>query len=207
MPMQDQQATTDSLRAVLDSVFADPLYDWAERPALMGWFSRGWRWLTRTLESFQDNNPDVFRWFVVVLIVLLAVIVLHAAWVMFRTTKEASAPDEKWVVGERQEPRTAVWYRDQATDLAASGCFAEALMAAFHALVLDLDRRGVVRYHPSKTPREYVDDRRLAPDDRQRLEALVGGLYRYVFGHEPCSEAEYRAWVADASERWHAASV
>lgn len=205
--MQDQLTAADSLRVVLDSVFADPLYDWAERPALMGWFSRGWRWLTQSLQSFQDNNPDLFRWFVVVLIALLAVIVLHAAWVVFRTTREASAADEGPVVPQRQAPRTAVWYQGQAEALAESGRFPEALMAAFHALVLDLDRRGVVRYHPSKTPREYVADRRLAPDDRERLAGLVGGLYRHVFGHEPCGETEYRAWLADASERWHAAPV
>ena len=202
---QGQQATADSLRVVLDSVFADPLYDWAERPALMGWFFRGWQWLTRTLQSFQDNNPDVFRWFVAGLIVALGLIVLHAAWVVFRTTKAASGSGARGTPPKPQAPRTEVWFRAQASELAAAGHFPEALMAAFHALVLELDRQGMVRYHASKTPREYVGDRRLAPNDRRRLDSLVAGLYRHVFGHEPCSEAEYRAWLADASERWHAA--
>jgi hypothetical protein len=203
--MPGQQAAADSLRVVLDSVFADPIYDWAERPALLGWLSRGWQWLTRTLQSFQDNNPDMFRWFVTGLIVALGLIVLHAAWVVFRTTRAASASDARATVAKLPAPRTEVWFRAHASELAAAGHFPEALMAAFHALVLDLDRQGMVRYHPSKTPREYVGDQRLAPDDRHRLDSLVAALYGHVFGHEPCNEAEYRSWMADASERWHAA--
>ena len=202
-----QGAGPDSLRAVLDSVFAASEYDWAERPALVSWLGRWWQWLIRTLQAFQDNNPGLFRWFVTAMIVILALVVLHAWWVMFRTTREATARDEAPSVKKPQPPRTAVWYHDRAEGLAHEGHFSEALMAAFQALVLDLDRRGLVRYHPSKTPREYVQEEALNSEDRQRLGMLVGTLYQYVFGHEPCGHLQYQTWLAQAADGWHAATA
>ena len=202
--MTPQAPAQDSLRAVIDSVFADPVYDWFERPAVLGWLADGWRWLTTTLQQFQDANPALFRWFQVALVGVLVLILLHGVWVMVRTTRAAS--DRERAVGSSpsEAARTGVWYQDQADALADQGRFAEAMLAAFQGLVLDLDRRGVVRYHPSKTPREYTGEATLTAADRERFSSLVGMLYGYVFGHQPCGDREYRNWLGMASERWHA---
>jgi len=200
-----EQAGPDSLRAVLDSVFADPAYRWAERPALLGWLDRGWRWLTSALQQFQDDNPVLFHWFYLALIAILAVIILHAAWVVFRTTRAAVAREQSASATAVRAPLTPVWYVERSRELAADGRFAEALMTAFQALVLDLDRRGMVRYRAGKTPREYVREPTLDPADRERMGDLVHRLYRYVFGHEPCGQQEYQAWLEAAGGRWRAA--
>ena len=194
----------DSLRAVIDSVFADPVYDWLERPAVLGWLADGWRWLTTVLQQFQDANPALFRLFQVTLLGVLALILLHGVWVMVRTTRAASDRERAVGPSPSEAPRTTVWYQDHADALAGQGRFAEALLAAFQGLVLDLDRRGVVRYHPSKTPREYTGEATLTAADRERFSSLVGMLYGYVFGHQPCGDPEYRNWLVMASERWHA---
>ena len=202
-----QELRPDALRLVIDSVFANPIYDWAERPAILGWLSRSWQWLVAALQQFQDDNPALFRWFLFALIGVLVVIMLHAAWVMFRTTRAATARAAPSSATSPEMRRTAVWYQDLADRFAGEDRFAEALMAAFQALVLDLDERGMVRYHPSKTPREYVQEHTLVTGDRERLDTLVGSLYRYVFGHEPCGDREYRSWLEAASGGWHAAAV
>lgn len=202
-----QEPTRDSLRALIDSVFTAPEYDWAERPVLLGWLADGWHWLTTTLQRFQDANPELFRWFQIVLIALLALIILHAMWVMMRTARAAGEYGRAAADSAIEAPRTALWYRDRADVLATDGRFAEALMAVFHALILDLDRRGMVRFHPSKTPREYATETSLASSDRERLGKLVGSLYGYVFGHQQCGPLEYRQWLATAAEGWHAAAV
>jgi len=201
-----QEPSVDSLRVVLDSVFAGPAYDWVERPAVLGWLARGWHWLVAILQQFQDDNPALFQWFVFGLIAVLVVIMIHAGWVVFRTTRSATATARTSATPPVTR-RTALWYQGQANDLAGEGRHAEALMAAFQALVLDLDERGMVRYHPSKTPREYVNENTLVGGDRERLGSLVRGLYRYVFGHQTCGDDEYRSWLESASGGWHAATV
>jgi len=197
----------DSLRAVLDSVFTQPAYAWLETPAPLLWLRRAWRWLTEALDTFQADNPGLFKWFVVLLILLLALIMVHAGWVLLKTARatEDEAPRGPGEVAA--PPRTAAWYRAEAERLGGVGHYREALAAAFHALVLDLDGRGILRYHPSKTPREYLHDGTLATEDRSRLAALVQGLYGYRFGQRPCGPEEYRAWVDAASARWHAAPI
>ena len=40
------------------------------------------------------------------------------------------------------------------------------MQADFLALVLELDQRHLVRFHPSKTPREYSTEARLAEPSR-----------------------------------------
>jgi hypothetical protein len=202
--MIPQAVAQDTLRAVIDSVFADPVYQWSERPAVLGWLADGWRWLTSALQQFQDANPALFRWFQVALVGVLALIMLHALWVMVRTTRAASDRERALGPSTAEAPRTTAWYQDHADALATQGRFTEALLAAFQALVLDLDRRGVLRYHPSKTPQEYTGEAALTAVDRERFGALVGMLYGYVFGHQPCGDPEYRHWLATASERWHA---
>lgn len=202
--MAPQDLVQDTLRAVIDSVFADPVYHWVERPAVLGWLADGWRWLTTALQRFQDANPGLFSWFQVVLVGVLALIVLHGVWVMVRATRAASDRERAVGPSPSEAPRTTVWYQDHADALANQGRFAEALLAAFQALILDFDRRGMVRYHPSKTPREYTGEATLTSADRERFGALVGMLYGYVFGHQPCGDPEYRHWLATASERWHA---
>lgn len=202
--MIPQDVARDALRAVIDSVFADPAYDWSERPAVLGWLADGWRWLTTVLREFQDANPALFRWFQVALIVVLLAIILHAVWVVVRTTRAASARDRAVGPAPPEVPRTAGWYQAHADELAGQGQFTEAMLAAFHALILDLDRRGVVRYRPSKTPREYIGEATLTSADQERFGSLVGMLYGYVFGHQPCGDSDYRDWLAMASKRWHA---
>lgn len=198
---------SDSLRAVIDSVFADPVYDWAERPALLGWLARVWDWLTQSMRDLRDANPELYRVFVVFLIIALGIIVLHTFWVFLQTARRASAPEEAGESIRSAAPRTAAWYRDQAEEFAEAGQYREAMLAAFHALVLDLDRQGVVTYHPSKTPAEYARDRRLAPGDRSRFDRLVTTLYGCAFGPERCGLEEFHHWQAQAGERWHAVSA
>jgi hypothetical protein len=147
----------DSLRAVLDSVFAGSAYDWREQIDPVRWLWYGWN-------ALRERTP---------------------------------AP----------EPRDAAWYARQADRYAGERRFAEAIQAAWHALVLELDTRGLVRYRSAKTPGEYAGERTLTPADRERLSGLVVDLYRFVFGREPCTEREYHAWRSLAAGDWHAAST
>ena len=182
----------DSLRAVLDSVFAGPAYRWVERPEPLVQVRRWLAGLTGWLTALRDDNPLAFRIILAALIVVLIAILVHAGWILVRTVRPA--PPGAGLPVSPTFRRDAAWYRGEAERLAAAGRFAEAMQADFLALILALDRASLVRFHPAKTPREYTREPSLPAPDRAELAELVGALYRYVFAREPCGPAEYRAW-------------
>jgi hypothetical protein len=187
----------DSLRAVLDSVFAGPAYRWVERPEPLGQLRRWFLQLGQWLEALREHNPLGFRLVLGAVLVLLVAILVHAGWILIRTVRPAAPaplPDAPARVRHDRE-----WYRREAERLARAGRFAEAMQADFLGLVLALDGWEIVKFHPAKTPREYTREARLAPERRAELSALVSALYRYVFAREPCGPSEYAAWRDQAS--------
>lgn len=197
----------DSLRAVLDSVFADPMYEWREQIDPLRWLLYGWNTLVDWLSAFREGNPVLYQWFLLSLVAVLVLIVVHAAWTMARTFGTGRPPQDLPAPTAPVEPRDAAWYARQADRYAGQGLFVEAIQAAWHALILELDARGLVRYRPAKTPGEYTAEQTLAGPDRERLHELVVDLYRFVFGRETCTEREYHAWQSAAAGGWHAAST
>ncbi len=193
----------DSLRAVLDSVFAAPEYRWAERPESYSLLRRWIRMLRQWLFDIQESHPAAFRVLLAGLILLVIAIFVHAAWVFLQTVRAADArlPAEAGAAAVR---RDQLWYRREADRLAALGRYAEAMQYDFLALVLALDASSLVRFHPSKTPGEYSREARLAPAARDEFRALVRTLYAYVFARRPCGPREFAEWRALAAPERYA---
>lgn len=198
------QPAPDSLRAVLDSVFAQPAYQWVEVPHPLGWLGRLWNRLVDALATMQQTRHWLFVLLIALLAAVLLVIVVHAIVVLLRTLNTAAGPEDRAANLPERERHDARWYAAQSDALARSGRYAEALESAFLSLVLELDQRGVLRFHPSKTPREYGSEPP-AQEDRERLRHLVRLLYRFVFGGAACGPDDYRAWRELAAGEWHVA--
>lgn len=196
----------DSLRAVLDSVFAGPAYVW-DRPddplaVVRAWWGRVMEWFA----SLVELHPGAMRVMLYAAILALLTIVLHAIWVWVHTMRAAaSRPPGDGATTAGSLRHDARWHRDEAERLAADGHFAEASHHRFLALVLDLETVQRLHYHPSKTPADYLREVSLPPGARSDLERLVRVLYGYLFARQPCGPAEYSAWrdltVADRYAR------
>ena len=182
----------DSLRAVIDSVFADPAYRWVERPEPMAQVQSWLTQLQQWLATLRDQNPLGFKVFLAALVVVLVAILVHAGWVLIRTVRPRTG--EPGPIASPVLRRDRDWYRREAERLAGDGRFAEAMRADFLALVLALDAAQLLRFHPSKTPLEYTREARLDPGLRAGLSELVGALYPYLFARRPCGPAEYLDW-------------
>lgn len=194
MPQALSGARTDTLRAALDSVFADPAFRWESRPDPFGVVRRAWLALGEQLARLRAENPLVYRILLWGLVLTLAAILVHAAWVAVRTVRGGSRRDGGARSAPPPAPRDAAWHAAEAARLAGEGRFVEAMQADFVRLVLELDARRVTRYHPSKTPGEYVREATL-PDDRRRdLRELVRALYAHAFARVPCDAVAYAAW-------------
>lgn len=188
----------DSLRAVLDSVFAAPAYQWVERPSPLAFF---WRWVGAVQQwmfDLREAHPDWYRVLIVAMVVVVVAVFAHAGWVFFRTVQASRQTGAGALPQPAGDRRDQGWYRRQADRLAAEGRYAEAIQHDFLALVLALDGRSLLRFHPSKTPAEYGWEARLGPGPREEFRALIRAVYGFGFARRPCGPEEFAAWRARA---------
>jgi hypothetical protein len=189
----------DSIRRVLGEVFRSPPYQWREEsdPAVL--VRRWWRELTDWLDRLAGQHPTLFKLLVWGLVATLAAIAIHAIWVLIRTTRARAPASGGLPVVGTAEIRNSAWYAREAERLLAEGRYAAAIQADFLRLAIELDARDVLRFHPSRTPREYLGD--LPGDDPRRaaLADLIGDLYRYAFAGTRCGPAEFASWRSRAS--------
>ncbi len=180
-------------------MFARPEYRWVEGRHPLEWLAALWRRLGDWLDTLQVTHPAWHTALLVVLIAVLAGLLVHIGWIVWRVTRptlRASirpvAPGAP-VLGARA-------HLEQADALARDGRYVEALAHRFLAVVLQLEEARAVTYHPAKTPAEYVAEARLDSGGRASLAALVARLYRHVFGAAPCDAAGYRDFGLAAGE-------
>ena len=194
----------DSLRAALDSVFRSPAYEWRSPDVALSWLREHWLALLAWLGTLRDANPVIYRVLIAILVVVLLAILLHAAWVLYRTARRADEGADAAVAAGTLPARGAEWFSAEADRLAREGRYAEAVQAAFVALARRLDELGLLQYHASRTPAECVRDARLAEGDRSRLRRLVTELSRAAVGAGAFSGEDDRRWRAEADGAWHA---
>jgi hypothetical protein len=204
LPAAAGDSTAAALRAVLDKVFAAPVYRWADEPPLVRLLRDWWHRLTDWLQGLRLGNPFAFRLFIFALLMVVALVLAHGLWTVWRTVRGAASPEDAGPNPSPSEPRDAAWYFREADRAAGQGRRAEALQLAFVGLALTLDGQGLLRYHSGKTPAECAREARLAASDRERLRALVRALYAHTFGARPLEADEYRHWRDDIARPWHA---
>lgn len=193
----------DSLEAVLDSVFAAPAYQWEVRSQPFAFLGRWLSWLVEQIVRWGRDNPTALRVLFWAGVALLTMVLIRTAWGIYGGFRgPAGAP----ALAAAPVRRDAQWYRQEADRLHRMGRLLEAMQADFTALILALERRQVVRYHPSKTPQEYVREAALPEGPRSELRDLVWTLYRHLFGHEPVTAASALAWRERTADDRYAAA-
>lgn len=194
---------SDSLRAVLDSVFAGKDYRWQPSHDPVSAVARWLETLQRWLFDLKETHPAAFRWFLITLMVLTLAIFAHALWIFVGTVRSSAVAGDGLAAGSDTR-RDRDWYRREADRLAAQGRYAEAIQADFLALVLALDAIRLLKFHPSKTPAEYGMEARLDGAAREEFRELVRRLYGYAFARRACGPAEFEDWRARAAPERYA---
>lgn len=196
--MQVVSVGADSLRRLIDKVLADPAYN--ARVVTDPWapVRRAWAALTEWVDRLRATNPTAYNLMVWALVAVLAAIVLHAFWVAARTMRAGVAPQDRAAPEAAAPARDAGWYERESQRLALEGRYAEAMQADFLRLVLELDAREVTRFHPAKTPGEYLGDARLTPEGRERFRSLVHRLYLHAFARVGADRTHWEEWQGEA---------
>lgn len=194
----------DSLRRVLDTVFAQPEYQWA-RPSPFAILGKWWRAVLDWLNGLESSQPGLYWFLFYLMLAVLLAIVAHAAIVFVRTIRAAHrlSAAEPTSIARR---RGAGWYRDEALRLAKQGLYPEAMQHDFLGLVLELDEQRVLRYHPSKTPGEYTREAQMSGDALGAFRDLVRTLYQFAFARVPCDSGDFEAWHQAARRERYAAA-
>jgi uncharacterized protein DUF4129 len=183
-----QGAPADSIRRAAREVFARPEYQWAPAHRPLHWYRDLLDWFSRFTTAHPVGSQVVF-WVCLALLIALLVHLGFTVWRIYRVTVQRPAPV---LPGALAAPLDARAHLARADALARAGRFTEALAHRFAALLLELDRADALKFHPSKTPAEYVREARLSSEARGALSVLVARLYQHVFGMAPCDEQCYR---------------
>ncbi len=192
-----QGIPTDSVRHVVRQVFARPEYEWVEA-VRRHWLRDLWWGLRDWLARFSENHPTGARILFWGSLLLLLALLVHLGFTVWRIYRATVAAPRAAAAGAPPVVLDARRLLARADALAADGRYTEALAYRFVALVLELDRRKVLTFHPSKTPAEYAREARLGGSGQATFAGLVNRLYRHVFGGEPADAAEYREFGAAA---------
>jgi hypothetical protein len=191
---QTSSISPDSVRAVLREIFSQPSYAWNEIRDPVDLIRRWWNALLDWLAQLEAGYPGALRTLVWVLVVVLALIALHAVWLMVRMTRRPSYQSAGGTVETGPGVRDAAWFSAEADRLSRAGRFSAAMQADFVRLLLELDSRRLLQFHPSKTPREYVPELSVPVEARASFGSLVADLYRYAFAGAPCGPSEFAEW-------------
>lgn len=186
-----QESLQDSIRTVLQQVFAAPEYQWDERRSVLDTLRGWWYGLLGVLEGLRDAHPAVYYVVVGIVVGLLIAIITHVGYVIWQVVR----PPRAARLGEGPptiKPHDADWYLNEARRLMRDGQFVAAVACRFKALLLRLDARGHVTFHPSKTPAEYLLELPRGHVGYGNLSQLVGMLYRHLFGGIECTELDAR---------------
>src|SRR5439155_645510 len=145
----------DSLRRALGEVFARPEYAWGtgEGRGPFDWLRELWFRLLDWIGTMQSAHPAGFKLLLAALIAVLAGLVLHVGYVVWRITRPTTRSAAGAVQsggGLRLEDARA--HRERADELARAGRYAEAPAHRFVALLLEVERRNAFSLHPAKPP-------------------------------------------------------
>lgn len=192
-----QAIPADSVRRVVREVFARPEYEWVET-VRRHWLRDLWWAFRDWIARFSTNHPTGAKLLFWGALVLLIAIFVHLGLTIWRIYRSTVAAPVYATPGALPVLRDAHSHLERAEALARDGRYTEALAHRFVALVLELDRRKALTFHPSKTPAEYAREARLGDAGQASFTGLVARLYRHVFGAVPVDEAEYRDFGAAA---------
>lgn len=199
MNLESQAPPPDSLRAVLRAVFDAPEYQWDQPPDPLAFLRDLWDRLLLWLTELEAAHPIGYVVVLIMMTALLAGLLIHLtslAWRALRPRLETGRQDAVTAV----EIRDANWHLEQARRQVARKRYADAMAHRFLALVLRLDARAIVVFHPSKTPAEYVRDPELNEAMCGPLSELVATLYTHLFGGTRCELSDVERFDRLAGE-------
>lgn len=216
VPAQSDEAAPAyaEVARALEDVLASPDFRQVEPSAFQSWLTAAWEALTDLLRTIPLQVPEgagaAAAWLLAVALAGLSAVALTlllGRWIARllndRGGRGAGPPDNN---GAAQPATAAEWAR-LAAARAAEGDLRAAATALYQGVLRVLDGKGVVRFHRSKTPGEYmVEAARHGGEPGGDAATFLRSFQRFRFGEATPTPAAYRelekrARLDDGSER------
>jgi hypothetical protein len=184
----------EAVRETARQVVARPYFEIDSRPRdgvpiwleILRWIIAPFRWLFNSLEGL----PDVLRWTVVVVCILVCIaLVAHIIYTLVAAVR-GPAVRRNYQVDAQARDRDPRDYEDQAEQFSSQGDYIGAVRSLFRAAIRRLEILENKKFRPGITNRELLR--------RYRTTPLFDPLVRFVntielkwYGQAPCQLADY----------------
>jgi hypothetical protein len=196
-------------RARLNNILARPEYQPAQEKEsmLQGWINKIKNFIYLLLQkllggsSTREQNTGLVTLFrALVFLAAVAFLVFGAvklAQRLHRLKKAEGGSEAREILGEEMaEEATAADLFSQAVDLARQGEYRKAIRRTYVALLCELEQRGKLRLHRTKTNRDYIDAMRSEQLLFPRFSVITNSFERVWYGQEGATEEEFKKFVA-----------
>jgi hypothetical protein len=186
----DGAPSAEAIRAAKDAVMSRPEFHY-DAPRGKSFVEELWNSFGDWLERFREAYPTLFTAIFFALAGVLLALVAKIVW-MLRVARQ-----EEWRVDAAVDLDAAVRrgdaapFRARALDHAAAGRFDEAVRDLYAALLLTLDRRGVVRYASHKALLDYRIESARDADAARTLDLFASTYHPGSFGRRPPDRAHF----------------
>jgi hypothetical protein len=185
-----EAASPDAIRAAREAVLKRPEFRYAA-PRPKSFIEEIWSAFRDGLAGLAEAHPTLFLWLFVGLAVALVGLVAHILW----TLRMARAP--QWQADAAEGLDAAMLHGDpapfraRAVGHASAGRFDDAVRDLYAALLLTLDRRGVLRYAPHKALLDYRIEASRDADAVRTLDLFAGTYHPGSFGRRPPDRSHF----------------
>ncbi len=191
----DGAPTARAVRAARDAVMARPEFRYGPPPS-KSFVEDLWDAWQEWIAAFRTGHPVafvvVYAAMAVVLVALVAQIVLTQR-MLRRAEFQSDVLDDADAAMRRGD---ASPFRARAVEHAAAGRYVEAVRDLYAALLVTLDRRGVVRYASSKALLDYRIEASRDAVAARTLDLFAATYHPGSFGRRPPDRAHFEALLA-----------
>ena len=204
-------AGTEEARARLGTILARPEYrpDQVQESSLRNWVRKIRDMIRRFLEKVFGNRAPRDRdqpvggggvaRVLVAMLVLLGLIFGVMRWLRYRRSMEEDEEEEADVreaLGEViPDDVSASDMLDRARELAQRGEYRPAIRRAYLSLLIEMEQRGKLRLHRSKTNRDYLDAMRIEPALYPGFSAMTGDFESVWYGEQGATAQDFSAFI------------
>lgn len=134
---------------------------------------------------------------IAVILILLAAASIGLVKLLRRLRRRRKPNDKvREVLGEElPDDMTPADLLNNANQLARAGDFRSAIRRTYIALLCDLEQRGKVRLHRSKTNRDYLDELKPQPSLYPTFSIMTSAFEHVWYGQEPATETEFNDFL------------
>src|SRR5262245_4019519 len=193
------QATPEQVRQIAKEVLARP--EFQEKPTLAQLFVTQLIDALRRLVEWSERNPELSRVLTIILAIVLAGLIAHIIYTVFREFTSLRKPGGEEAYRRRADPLEGVaedWaeaFRLARMALDAGELY-RGLWIAHRILLSVLDRMGQIKFVRWKTNTDYLQECGDAASVRATLFGLTAAYERVIYAHTDFDRVEAEKLVA-----------